>query len=115
MRDGSLDSHLQCKRNKPSWIFFRPSATLWPRRLNMERRLAAVLAFDMVGYSRLVGADEQRTLATFKRHRSEIFNPRAAQYHGRIVKFTGDGALIEFPSVVDSVSFAVEAQLALYD
>ncbi|MET0943586.1 MAG: tetratricopeptide repeat protein [Mesorhizobium sp.] len=81
----------------------------------MERRLAAVLAFDMVGYSRLVGVDEQRTLATFKRHRSEIFNPRAAQYHGRIVKFTGDGALIEFPSVVDSVSFAVEAQLALYD
>ena len=67
----------------------------------MERRLAAVLAFDMVGYSRLVGADEQRTLATFKRHRSEIFNPRAAQYHGRIVKFTGDGALIEFPSVVE--------------
>ena len=79
----------------------------------MERRLAAVLAFDMVGYSRLMGVDEQGTLAAFRRHRSEIFNPRAAQYHGRIVKFTGDGALIEFASVVDSVCFAVEVQFAL--
>ncbi len=81
----------------------------------MERRLAAVLAFDMVGYSRLMGVDEQGTLAAFRRHRRELFNPRAAQYHGRIVKFTGDGALMEFASVVDSVCFAVEVQLALRD
>ena len=67
----------------------------------MERRLAAVLAFDMVGYSRLIGIDEQGTLAAFRRHRSDIFNPRAAQYHGRIVKLTGDGALLVFGSVVD--------------
>jgi adenylate cyclase len=79
----------------------------------MERRLAAVLAFDMVGYSRLIGADEQGTLAAVRRHRSDILNPKAAQYHGRIVKFTGDGGLIEFASVVDSVCFAVEVQSAL--
>ena len=79
----------------------------------MERRLAAVLALDMVGYSRLIGVDEQGTLATFRRHRSDIINPRAAQYHGRVVKLTGDGALMEFASVVDSVCFAVEIQSAL--
>lgn len=79
----------------------------------MERRLAAVLAFDMVGYSRLTGLDEQRTLATFRRHRSDIFNPRAAQYHGRVAALTGDGAMMEFSSVVDSVCFAVDVQLAL--
>ena len=79
----------------------------------MERRLSAVLACDMVGYSRLTGVDEQGTLAAFRRHRNDIFNPRAAQYHGRIVKFTGDGALIEFGSVVDSVCFAVEVQVEL--
>lgn len=79
----------------------------------MERRLAAVLAFDMVGYSRLTGVNEQHTLATFRRHRSDIFNPRAAQYHGRVAAFVGDGAMMEFASVVDSVCFAVEVQLAL--
>ena len=79
----------------------------------MERRLAAVLAFDMVGYSRLIGVNEQGTLAAFRRHRSDILNPKAAQYHGRIVKLTGDGALMEFASVVDSVCFAVEVQSAL--
>ncbi|BCH32532.1 guanylyl cyclase [Mesorhizobium sp. L-8-10] len=79
----------------------------------MERRLAAVLAFDMVGYSRLTGVDEQLTLATFRRHRSDIFDPRAAQYHGRVAALVGDGAMMEFASVVDSVCFAVEVQLAL--
>jgi adenylate cyclase len=81
----------------------------------MERRLAAVLAADMVGYSRLIGLDEKGTLAACRRHRVELFGPRAAQYHGRIIKFTGDGALIEFASVVDSICFAVEVQLALRD
>ena len=79
----------------------------------MERRLSAVLAFDMVGYSRLMGVNEQSTLEAHRRHRRELFNPRAAQYHGRIIKFMGDGALIEFASVVDSVCFAVEVQLSL--
>jgi adenylate cyclase len=66
-----------------------------------------------VGYSRLVGANEHETLATFRRHRKDILNPKAAQYRGRIVKLTGDGALMEFASVVDSISFAVEVQLAM--
>jgi adenylate cyclase len=79
----------------------------------MERRLAAVLAFDMVGYSRLMGLDEQGTLSAFRRHRSAIFTTKSAQFHGRVVKLTGDGALVEFPSVVDSVCFAVDVQLAL--
>src|SRR5690348_13830428 len=79
----------------------------------MERRLAAVLAFDMVGYSRLTGLDERRTLATLRRHRNDIFNPRASRYHGRVAAPTGDGAMMEFASVVDSVCFAVDVQLAL--
>ena len=79
----------------------------------MERRLAAVLAIDMVGYSRLMGVDEQGTLAAHQRHKRKLLGPRAAQYHGRTIKFTGDGALMEFASVVDSVCFAVEVQLAL--
>src|SRR5262245_60473951 len=81
----------------------------------MERRLSAVLAFDMAGYSRLMGVDEQGTLEASRRHRREIFNPRAAQYHGRIIKIMGDGGLLEFASVVDSVCFAVEVQLALHE
>ncbi|MBS3650368.1 adenylate cyclase [Pseudaminobacter sp. 19-2017] len=81
----------------------------------MERRLAAVLAFDMVGYSRLMGADEEVTLAAHRRHRRVLFAPRATQYRGRIIKFTGDGALMEFASVVDSLCFSVEIQLALRD
>jgi len=81
----------------------------------MERRLAAILAADMVGYSRLMGADEAGTLAAYHRHRRDLINPRAVQYHGRICKLTGDGVLMEFASVVDAVRFAVEVQLALRD
>ena len=81
----------------------------------MARRLAAILAADMVGYSRLMGEDEAGTLAAYQRHRRELINPRAAQYHGRICKLTGDGVLMEFASVVDAVRFAVEVQLALRD
>lgn len=79
----------------------------------MERRLAAILAADMVGYSRLMDEDEAGTLAAYRRHRRELFNPKVAQYRGRIIKLTGDGALMEFVSVVDAVAFAVEVQLAL--
>jgi adenylate cyclase len=81
----------------------------------MERRLAAILAADMVGYSRLMGADEAGTLAAYHRHRRGFINPRAVQYHGRICKLTGDGVLMEFASVVDAIRFAVEVQLALRD
>jgi adenylate cyclase len=67
----------------------------------------------MVGYSRLMGANERDTLAAFRRHRREILNPKAAQYRGRSVKLTGDGALMEFASVGDSTSLAVAVQLAI--
>jgi len=79
----------------------------------VERRLTTILAADVVGYSRLMGADEAGTLAVLKGHRVELFNPKAAQYGGRTVKLMGDGALMEFASVVDAVSFAVEVQAAM--
>ncbi len=69
----------------------------------MERRLAAILAADVVGYSRLIGEDEAGTLATLKAHRKELIDPTVAKHNGRIVKLMGDGALVEFASVVDAV------------
>jgi TolB-like protein/class 3 adenylate cyclase/Flp pilus assembly protein TadD len=79
----------------------------------MERRLAAVLAADIVGYSRLMGENEAATLSDVKRFREELIEPKVGQYHGRIVKLMGDGALMEFPSAVDAVVFAVELQCAM--
>ena len=76
----------------------------------MERRLAAILAADVAGYSRLMGLDEEGTLAAMKAHRRELISPKAAEHRGRFVKETGDGALIEFASAVDAVRFAVEMQ-----
>ena len=69
----------------------------------MERRLAAILAADVVGYSRLMEADEVGTLGALKGHRDELINPRIADHHGTIVKLMGDGSLVEFASVVDAV------------
>lgn len=77
------------------------------------RRLSAILAIDMVGYSRLVEASEEATLARHKAHRKELIDPKIAEHHGRIVKSTGDGLLVEFPSVVDAVRCAVFVQLAM--
>jgi TolB-like protein/class 3 adenylate cyclase len=79
----------------------------------MERRLAAILAADMVGYSRLMAADETGTLARQNAHRKELIDPRIAEYGGRVVKSTGDGVLVEFPSVVDALCCAVTIQLAM--
>jgi TolB-like protein/class 3 adenylate cyclase len=76
----------------------------------VERRLAAVLAADVVGYSRLMGADEEGTLARLKALRRELADPKIKEHRGRIVKTTGDGLLIEFASVVDAVRCAVEVQ-----
>ena len=76
----------------------------------MERRLAAILAADVVGYSRLMGVDEAGTLAALRSHRRELIEPKSRQYHGRTVKLMGDGVLMEFGSVVDAVTFAVEVQ-----
>ncbi len=75
-----------------------------------ERRLAAILAADVAGYSRLMGVDEEGTLARLKLHRRVLIDPRIKEHHGRIVKTTGDGMLIEFASVVDAVRCAVEVQ-----
>jgi class 3 adenylate cyclase/TolB-like protein/tetratricopeptide (TPR) repeat protein len=75
-----------------------------------ERKLAAILAADVAGYSRLMGADEEGTLTRLKAHRRELMDPKIAEHRGRVVKTTGDGILIEFPSVVDAVRCAVEVQ-----
>ena len=76
----------------------------------MERRLAAILLTDMVGYSRLMGLDEEGTIARQKAHRKKVIDPRTSTHGGRIVKTTGDGVLVEFPSVVDALKCAVEVQ-----
>jgi TolB-like protein/class 3 adenylate cyclase len=76
----------------------------------VHRRLAAILAADVVGYSKLMGADEVGTLARLKSHRRELVDPMIVAHHGRIVKTTGDGALVEFGSVVDAVACAVAIQ-----
>ena len=79
----------------------------------MERRLAAILAADVVGYSRLIRADEEGTLAALKALRADLIDPKIAQHHGRIVNLMGDGMLAEFASVVDAVRAAVETQRAV--
>ena len=76
----------------------------------IERRLAAILAADVAGYSRLMGLDEEGTLAALKAHRRELVDPQIAEHHGRIVKTTGDGALVEFASAVDAVRCAMKIQ-----
>ncbi|WP_340119181.1 adenylate/guanylate cyclase domain-containing protein [Pelagibius sp. 7325] len=78
----------------------------------MERRLTTILSIDVVGYSRLMGEDEAGTLAALKMLRRDLINPKARQYHGRTVKLMGDGALMEFTSVIDAVCFATELQMA---
>jgi TolB-like protein/Flp pilus assembly protein TadD len=87
------------------------SAALATERV--ERKLAAILAADIAGYSRLMGADEEGTLARLKAHRRELIDPKIAEHRGRIVKTTGDGMLVEFGSVVDAVRCAAEVQRAM--
>jgi class 3 adenylate cyclase len=74
------------------------------------RKLAAILAADVVGYGRLAASDEERTLARLRALRSDLIDPTIALHHGRVVKRTGDGVLIEFRSVVDAVRCAIEVQ-----
>jgi adenylate cyclase len=81
----------------------------------MERRLAAIFAADVAGYSRLVGADEEGTLARLRAHRRELIDPKIAEHQGRIVKTTGDGVLAEFASPVKAVRCAVEVQHGMPD
>ena len=79
-------------------------------RERLERRLSAILAADVAGYSRLMGMDEEGTLAQLKGHRQALVDPKIEEHRGRIVKTTGDGMLVEFASVVDAVRCAVEVQ-----
>ena len=81
--------------------------------VNMNRRLAAVLAADVVGYSRMMGADEAGTLSALKHHRETVFDPAVAAHNGRVFKLIGDGTLVEFGSVVDAVKCALAIQRAL--
>jgi adenylate cyclase len=81
----------------------------------VQRRLAAILAADVVGYSRLIRADEEGTIAALKALRVDLIDPKIAEHHGRIVKLMGDGILAEFPSVVDAVRAAVEIQTGVIE
>ena len=76
----------------------------------IDRRLAAIFAGDIAGYSRLMGADEEGTLSQIKAHRKELVDPKVTEHRGRVVKTTGDGMLVEFVSVVDAVRCAVDIQ-----
>ena len=79
------------------------------------RKISAILAADVVGYSRLAGADEDRTLARLRALRSDLIDPTIAVHHGRVVKRTGDGALVEFRSVVEAVRCAIEVQNSMVE
>jgi adenylate cyclase len=79
------------------------------------RKLAAILVSDVVGYSRLAGADEDRILARLRTLRSDLIDPTIAVHHGRVVKRTGDGMIVEFRSVVDAVNCAIEVQRAMIE
>src|SRR5713101_7058726 len=81
----------------------------------VERRLAAIMAADVAGYSRLMGADEEGTLAALRAIRRDLSDPKIKEHRGRIVKTTGDGLLVEFASVVDAVRCAVEVQRDMAD
>ena len=83
--------------------------------MSETRKLAAILVSDVVGYSRLTGADEDRILARLRTLRSDLIDPTIAVHHGRTVKRTGDGAIVEFRSVVDAVNCAIEIQNGLIE
>jgi len=83
--------------------------------VSAERRTAAILAADVVGYSRLMGLDEEGTLSKLQAIRRELGDPKIAEYRGRIVKTTGDGLLVEFPSVDDAIRCAIELQQEMAD
>ena len=83
--------------------------------MSENRKLAAILAADVVGFSRLTGADEDRTLARLRALRSDLIDPTISVHNGRVVKRTGDGAIVEFRSVVDAVRCAIEIQHAMVE
>ena len=81
----------------------------------MERRLSAILAADMVGYSRLVGIDEEGTISRHNRYRGSVLEPKIGEFNGRIVKLIGDGMLAEFASAVDATQCAVDIQREMHN
>ena len=81
--------------------------------IGVERKLTTILAADVVGYSRLMAADEAGTLTSLKAIRRELLEAKTTEHHGRVVKLMGDGTLMEFGSVVDAVTFAVDVQRAM--
>ena len=83
--------------------------------MSETRKIAAILVSDVVGYSRLAAADEERILARLRALRSDLIDPTISVHHGRIVKRTGDGSIIEFNSVVDAVRCAIEVQRAMVE
>src|SRR5208283_6006204 len=85
------------------------------RAISETRKVAAILVADVAGYSRLAGADEDRTLSRLRGLRGDVIDPAIAAHHGRIVKRTGDGGLVEFRSVVDAVRRAIEVQNGMVD
>src|SRR5438874_2707442 len=106
---GRIDSGPSCPYNRASFGFPRKA----PRQMaeeRVQRRLAAILAADVAGYSRLMEQDETGTLASLKARRHHIVSPLVAEYHGRIVKIMGDGVLIEFASAVNAVRCAIGIQ-----
>src|SRR5437867_1646877 len=80
-----------------------------------QRRLTAIVSADVAGYSCLMGQDESRTLAALKAHRRDLIDPKITEYGGRIVKTTGDGLLLDFPSVVDAVRCVVDVQRGMVE
>src|SRR6516164_10975611 len=100
----------------PRAIRSRPRRSAQSRnagRMTATRRLAAILAADVAGYSRLIGADESGTLQALKAIRGELIDPKIAEHRGRLVKTTGDGLLVEFGSVVDALRCATEVQAGM--
>ena len=92
-----------------------PARCAIPIYVSETRKIAAILVSDVVGYSRLVGADEDRTLARLRALRSDMIDPTIAVHHGRVVKRTGDGAIVEFRSVIDAVRCAIEVQSGMVE
>ena len=91
------------------------SAQAQGRAMSETRKIVAILVADVVSYSRLAGADEDRTLSRLRGLRSDLIDPAIAVHHGRIVKRTGDGSIAEFRSVVDAVRCAIEVQNGLIE
>src|SRR5580698_817853 len=112
----TTNTHIELKRQIGCWssLFVLVSGG---RRGAMSdiRKLAAILVSDVVGYSRLAGVDEDRTLARLRGVRSDLVDPAIAAHRGRIVKRTGDGSIIEFRSVVDAVRCAIEVQTGMVE